>query len=421
MKQHESKTTDLDLDLMYSGLQINDVYRDGQHVAIVADNPIYAWINGLQHQEGTIQQCVELASMKSIYPCLAVMANVHTGIVPEGVVVCSKTQIIPMMCTDIGCGTLAIQTSLRAPIPDLATLRSVIELAVPHGGRLGNVMHDKGMWSQVPRDITEAWALHLQDTFNDLCECCPDLKDSDNVQHLGTVGSGHHSIQLCVDTDQFVWILVRSGSRGIGSRINRVYRDIASVCMEQWQIELKNNQLCFLPQGTEEYKNYVNALQWAMKYGTVNRQLIAQRVLEIMMIVLNKDIKVLADIDSPSNTVSYEHHFGQDLLVCRKGAINVPAGHLGVITGVLGQDSYIVQGKGCDKAFDSCGASAGRYHRDTTIQDLQELTKDIECRKDHLMLDELVTNHKDMEQVLNAQQELVLPITKLRQIMYIRG
>lgn len=229
--------------------------------------PIKAWTKGVPFESKAKQQLKNIAGMPFIHKWVAVMPDVHLGKgATIGSVIPTVGAVIPAAVgVDIGCGMMAVKTSLAAKdLPDsLGPVRSAIEAAVPHGrsARLRG-RRDKGAWGNTPDDVLSAWGA-LANQFNVLQEKHPVLKNTNNISHLGTLGTGNHFIEICLDEQQSVWIMLHSGSRGVGNRIGTYFIELAKKDMERWHIQLPDKDLAYLPEGTEHFNDYVEAVEWA--------------------------------------------------------------------------------------------------------------------------------------------------------------
>lgn len=349
---------------------------------------------------------------------VACMPDVHAGIGSTvGTVIATDKAIIPAAVgVDIGCGMVATRLSLKASqLPDsLAKIRSAIEAAVPMGTG-GSHKDAKFYWDSIPRAVTVA------------------IGGEDKVQEkagkqLGTLGSGNHFIEICIDENEDVWVMLHSGSRGIGNMIGSYYITKGKELMEQFHITLPDGDLAYLPQGTDLFEDYVAAVQWAQDYAMENRKAMLAAVLD----VLRKEISVPFGITEEAinchhNYVEQENHFGKNLWITRKGAIRAREGDLGIIPGSMGQRSYIVRGKGNKEAYCSCSHGAGRKmsrskaRKTFTLADLAAQTAGVECRKDDAVLDEIPGSYKDIDVVMDNQSSLVAVVHVLKQVMCCKG
>ncbi|WP_028877305.1 RtcB family protein [Teredinibacter turnerae] len=395
--------------------------------------PIKSWTLGVPFEEGAKEQLRKLAGMPFIHKWVAVMPDVHVGLgATIGSVVPTLGAVIPAAVgVDIGCGMMAVKTSLTsAQLPEnLAAVRSAIERAVPHGrtsGR-GGKLRDKGAWANVPDDVAHAW-LGLDGQFAILKEKHRVLKNTNNVNHLGTLGTGNHFIEMCLDEHDSVWLMLHSGSRGVGNRIGTYFIEQAKKDMERWHIHLPDSDLAYFPEGSEHFDDYVEAVEWAQSFARINREVMMKRVVSAVEGVLSLPFSASVEaVNCHHNYVSREHHYGQNVLVTRKGAVRARRGEMGIIPGSMGARSFIVRGLGNEESFCSCSHGAGRVMSRTqakkmvSLEEHREATADVECRKDEGVIDETPSAYKPIEKVMTAQKDLVEVVYTLKQIVCVKG
>ncbi|ACR10710.1 RtcB protein [Teredinibacter turnerae T7901] len=395
--------------------------------------PIKSWTLGVPFEEGAKEQLRKLAGMPFIHKWVAVMPDVHVGLgATIGSVVPTLGAVIPAAVgVDIGCGMMAVKTSLTsAQLPEnLAAVRSAIERAVPHGrtsGRGGKV-RDKGAWANVPDDVAHAW-LGLDGQFAILKEKHRILKNTNNVNHLGTLGTGNHFIEMCLDEHDSVWLMLHSGSRGVGNRIGTYFIEQAKKDMERWHIHLPDSDLAYFPEGSEHFDDYVEAVEWAQSFARINREVMMKRVVSAVEGVLSLPFSASVEaVNCHHNYVSREHHYGQSVLVTRKGAVRARRGEMGIIPGSMGARSFIVRGLGNEESFCSCSHGAGRVMSRTqakkmvSLEEHRKATADVECRKDEGVIDETPSAYKPIEKVMTAQKDLVEVVYTLKQIVCVKG
>ncbi|WP_018014569.1 RtcB family protein [Teredinibacter turnerae] len=395
--------------------------------------PIKSWTLGVPFEEGAKEQLRKLAGMPFIHKWVAVMPDVHVGLgATIGSVVPTLGAVIPAAVgVDIGCGMMAVKTSLTsAQLPEnLAAVRSAIERAVPHGrtsGRGGKV-RDKGAWANVPDDVAHAW-LGLDGQFAILKEKHRILKNTNNVNHLGTLGTGNHFIEMCLDEHDSVWLMLHSGSRGVGNRIGTYFIEQAKKDMERWHIHLPDSDLAYFPEGSEHFDDYVEAVEWAQSFARINREVMMKRVVSAVEGVLSLPFSASVEaVNCHHNYVSREHHYGQNVLVTRKGAVRARRGEMGIIPGSMGARSFIVRGLGNEESFCSCSHGAGRVMSRTqakkmvSLEEHRRATADVECRKDEGVIDETPSAYKPIEIVMTAQKDLVEVVYTLKQIVCVKG
>lgn len=328
------------------------------------------------------------------------------------------------------CGMIACMTDLTASdLPtSLSSLRSEIEASVPHGRSDNGGTHDVGSWRGDSPDIVESAWLGLEAGYRRIMEDKVRAGKISPMNQLGTLGTGNHFIEVCLDESDRVWIMLHSGSRGIGNAIGSHYIELAKQDMKKWFVNLPDMNLAYFPEGTDHFDKYVMAVEWAQNYARVNREVMFALTVKSMEKNLHRkiDASMLA-ISCHHNYISRENHFGENVIVTRKGAVSARLGQLGIIPGSMGARSYIVRGKGCADSFTSCSHGAGRKmsrteaERTFTLKDHISATSGIECRKDKGVIDETPMAYKDIDAVMNAQHELVDIVHTLRQVLCIKG
>lgn len=391
--------------------------------------PIKAWTKGVPVEESAKEQLRNISEMPFIHKHVAVMPDVHYGLgATVGSVISTVGAVIPAAVgVDIGCGMCAVQTDLKAKdLPDnLAPLRESIEVAVPHGRSKGK--SDKGSWQDTPNLVVKKWRNNLEQRFEDLCEKHVVLKKTNNINHLGTLGTGNHFIEICLDEEDGVWIMLHSGSRGVGNRIGSYFIDKAKEDMRVHHINLKDQNLSYLSEGTQHFDEYVEAVEWAQDFARINREVMMQHVIKSMQKVMREFKTDLMAVNCHHNYVSRERHFGTNCLVTRKGAVKAGLGDLGIIPGSMGARSFIVRGLGNRDSFCSCSHGAGRVMSRTaakkafTVDDHIKATEGVECRKDKDVIDETPMAYKDIDAVMDAQNDLVEVLFTLKQVVCVKG
>ncbi|MDP2342770.1 MAG: RtcB family protein [Deltaproteobacteria bacterium] len=396
----------------------------------VGGRPIKSWTRGVPVDAKALEQLANAARLPFIHGHIAVMPDVHVGIgATVGSVIPTIGAVIPAAVgVDIGCGMMAVRTSLTASdLPEsLAHVRAAIEKAVPHG-RSGHTF-DTGAWGDAPEPISAAWS-SLAPRFANITAKHPRIGQSNNVTHLGTLGTGNHFIEVCLDEEDHVWFMLHSGSRGVGNKIGSVFIEMAKEDMRSWFINLPDQNLAYFPEGTEHFADYVEAVSWAQDFARCNRELMMQAVIKAVSAC--KGIKPFTAtstaVNCHHNYVSREHHHGRDVLVTRKGAVRARVGDLGIIPGSMGARSFIVRGKGNDESFHSCSHGAGRVMSRTeakkriTMAEHAEATAGIECRKDENVVDESPAAYKNIDAVMKAQADLVDVVHTLHQVVCVKG
>jgi tRNA-splicing ligase RtcB len=394
--------------------------------------PIKAWTRGVPFADNAKDQLANIASLPFVHKWVAAMPDVHLGKgATVGSVIATHKAVIPAAVgVDIGCGMMAVRTSLAASqLPDnLAPIRAAIERAVPHGRTNQGGRGDRGAWSTPPAPHREAWA-QLSGRYDAIADKHPKLGRGNDLTHLGTLGTGNHFIEMCLDEDQQVWFMLHSGSRGVGNRIGRYFIELAKQDMRRFFINLPDADLAYLPEGTDHFRDYAEAVTWAQDYARQNRELMMASLLTAV-----RDTQLLpgfrADLEAVNchhNYVAWEHHYGENVLVTRKGAVRAREGELGIIPGSMGARSYIVRGRGNPESFHSCSHGAGRVMTRTeakrrfTVEDHAKATAHVECRKDAEVIDETPAAYKDIDAVMAAQRDLVDVVHTLRQIVCVKG
>lgn len=428
---------------------------------------IKAWVDGVPFEDAAREQVTNLAKMPFIHSHVAVMPDVHAGRgATVGSVIATRGAIIPAAVgVDIGCGMMAAQTTLKASdLPDnLGELRSAIESLVPHGGP-----GDVGSWDQgtVPLAVDQALKkTALFDRYQMLCAKHPEIRSPYVVRQMGTLGTGNHFVEICLDdgtcprctghggdpkevletpfgavqppckecggmgkVEQNVWVMLHSGSRGPGNRIGTYFIEKAKEEMRRWFINLPDQDLAYIPEDSQLFTDYWTALGWAQEFAMANRKAMFQHVQDAMVQVLGRNFSIVNEaVNCHHNYVDREAHFGANVLVTRKGAVRARKGDLGIIPGSMGARSYIVRGKGNPDSFNSCSHGAGRKmsrgeaKKTFTLADHEAATAGVECRKDADVIDETPGAYKDIDQVMAAQADLVEVVTTLKQILCVKG
>jgi tRNA-splicing ligase RtcB (3'-phosphate/5'-hydroxy nucleic acid ligase) len=395
--------------------------------------PIKAWTRGVLMEEAAQKQLENTAQLPIIHKWVAAMPDVHYGIgATVGSVIPTKGAIIPAAVgVDIGCGMMATQTSLRASdLPDdLKKLRTAIEKAVPHGRTNQGKAGDRGAWHRMPDAVQDAWAASLGKRYEAVIRKHPGAHASNNANHLGTLGTGNHFIEVCLDETDTVWFMLHSGSRGPGNRIGTYFIELAREDMRRHQRNLPDKDLAYLDEGTKWFDDYVEAVEWAQDYARWNRRIMMDNV--IAAVRHSNEVPPFAAevqaINCHHNYVTREHHYGEDVFVTRKGAVRAGRGDLGIIPGSMGTRSYIVRGLGNPESFESCSHGAGRAmsrgeaKRRFSVEDHKRMTAGIECRKDADVIDETPAAYKPIDAVMEAQKDLVEIVHELRQVVVVKG
>ncbi len=394
--------------------------------------PVKCWTRGVEVADNAREQLLNAASLPFVHKWVAAMPDTHWGMgATVGSVIPTQGAIIPAAVgVDLGCGMMACQTSLTASdLPEhLRGVRSAIEAAVPHGRTANGGRGDRGAWGSLPEPVAHAWAA-MAPRFDAITEKHPRVGKCNNAHHLGTLGTGNHFIEVCLDEADRVWVMLHSGSRGLGNRVGSYFIERAKEEMKRWHVHLPDENLAYLPEGSQYFGDYVDAVSFAQEYARVNRELMMVAVMRALA-----DLPELPPFDASvqavnchHNYVASEHHYGARVWVTRKGAVRAGEGELGIIPGSMGARSFIVRGKGNPESFCSCSHGAGRRmsrgeaKRRFTVRDHVEATQGIECRKDASVIDETPMAYKDIDAVMAAQADLVDIVHTLRQVVCVKG
>ena len=402
-----------------------EVLHEAGHV------PVKSWTKGVPFDDNSKKQLLNIAQMPFIHQWVAAMPDVHLGKgATIGSVIPTIGAVIPAAVgVDLGCGMMAAKTTLKASdLPDsLEAMRSKIEKVVPHGRVATRGKRDTGSWGDPPTDVLDKW-LALSAGFQRLCEKHPFLKNTNNLNHLGTLGTGNHFIEVCLDETQTVWVMLHSGSRGVGNAIGTHFIEQAKKDMERYFIHLPDKDLAYIPEGSPHFRDYVEAVAWAQDFAQANRELMMARTLQAIREVL--PIPFTADVEAVNchhNYISREHHYGKDVWVTRKGAVSAQKGQLGIIPGSMGAKSFIVRGLGNAESFCSCSHGAGRVmsrteaKRRVSLEEHKRAVAGVECRVDESVIDETPSAYKPIDKVMAAQSDLVEVLHTLKQVVCVKG
>lgn len=395
--------------------------------------PIKMWTNGVPVEDSAMAQLRNVASLPFVHGHVAVMPDVHWGMgATVGSVIPTRRAIVPAAVgVDIGCGMMAVKTDLSASdLPDsLSAVRSAIEAAVPHGRTDNGRENDRGAWGTPPDTVVRAAASALEGLEKIVGEDKGLGRAARRApHHIGTLGTGNHFIEVCLDKEQAVWVMLHSGSRGIGNAIGQHFIELAKRDMKHWFINLPDADLAYLPEGSPNFGRYIRAVKWAQEFARLNRETMMQASLGALGAALGRPIRTGEHaINCHHNYVEMEHHFGENVWVTRKGAVRAREGDLGIIPGSMGARSYIVRGKGNPESFCSCSHGAGRAmsraaaKKRFTLEDHAAATTGIECRKDAEVIDETPGAYKPIDAVMAAQTDLVEVVAELRQVVCVKG
>ncbi|MCK5725558.1 MAG: RtcB family protein [Thiotrichaceae bacterium] len=393
--------------------------------------PIKSWTRGVPFNDNAKQQLKNIAQLPFIHKWVAAMPDVHLGKgATIGSVIPTTGAIIPAAVgVDIGCGMMAVKTSLKAhQLPDnLTSLRSRIERAIPHGRKVNRRKRDSGSWGEISTQVAQAWS-PLNDQFEIMKEKHPVLKNTNNINHLGTLGTGNHFVEVCFDESNNVWIMLHSGSRGVGNRIGTYFIDQAKKDMERYFIQLPDKDLAYIPEGSTMFREYTMAVAWAQDFARINREVMMVNAIQ----ALNDEMGIpfAADVEAVNchhNYISRENHFDTDVWVTRKGAVSAQKGEMGIIPGSMGAKSFIVRGLGNENSFCSCSHGAGRVmsrtqaKKEVSLDEHLKATEGVECRKDSSIIDETPSAYKPIEKVMEAQKDLVEIVHTLKQVVCVKG
>ncbi len=409
----------------------NSTMNNYQQHDVEGGVPIKMWTKGVPVEDEARKQLENAARLPVVFKHVAAMPDVHLGIgATVGSVIPTIKAIIPAAVgVDIGCGMMAAKTTLRAEdLPDnLGPLRSAIEQAVPHGSVPRHRGRDPGSWENPPVSVDQVWAT-LADEFDLLCELHPRLANTNNRKHLGTLGSGNHFIEICLDEGGFVWFMLHSGSRGVGNAIGTHFIELAKKDAELHQRNLPDKDLAYFEEGARYFGDYVRGVSWAQKFAMRNREVMMANLIATVRKVIAKPFESHVEaVNCHHNYVQQERHFGQDVFITRKGAVSARRGELGIIPGSMGARSYIVRGLGNPESFESCSHGAGRVMSRTkakkmfSVEDHIKATEGVECRKDANVVDEIPMAYKDIDAVMAAQQDLVEVVHTLKQVVCVKG
>lgn len=393
--------------------------------------PVKAWTRGVPFDEKSRNQVLSLSQMPFIHKWIAAMPDVHVGKgATIGSVIPTVGAVIPAAVgVDLGCGMMAAKTSLTAKdLPDnLAAMRSAIEKLVPHGRSAKRGRRDKGAWGNIPDDVANAWQ-PLAEGFDRLVDKHPFIKNTNHIKHLGTLGTGNHFIEICLDENDDVWVMLHSGSRGVGNAIGTHFIEKAKKDMERYFIHLSDKDLAYIPEGSQNFGDYISAVSWAQDFARINREVMMGRTLaairEVMPIPFTADVEA---VNCHHNYIRKENHYDKNVWVTRKGAVSARVGEMGIIPGSMGAKSFIVRGLGNEESFCSCSHGAGRVmsrtqaKKEVSLDEHLKATEGVECRKDESVIDETPSAYKPIEKVMAAQDDLVEIVHTLKQVVCVKG
>ncbi|CAH7424097.1 RNA-splicing ligase [Vibrio chagasii] len=398
---------------------------------IAGNTHIKSWTKGVHIESEAMQQAVDLASLPFIYKHIAIMPDAHAGKGSLiGSVIATEGAVVPSFVgVDIGCGIIAVKTNLKLHdiFSNLQLIHDDIEATIPHGRTDNGGEDDKGKFKVLPKSHQMRWDA-LSEEFALIAAKRPLLKTEAAEKCLGTLGAGNHYIECCTDDDGCVWVMIHSGSRGVGAKIGGMFTKWAQEEMDKYFItqNLKTKDHAYLVEGTELFKDYMQATLWAQKYAQENREAMAEVVFDILK-SYSPQAEVLETVNCHHNYVTKENHFGKNVWITRKGAVCARTGKLAVIAGSMGDCSYIVEGKGNRDSYSSCSHGAGRKMsrnkaRETfTLEQHKESINGVISVINESVIDETPLAYKPIDDVMAAQADLVTVKSKLKQFINIKG
>jgi len=418
---------------------------------------IKLWNKHVTIEEAALKQLDEVASMPFVKPYVAAMPDTHWGMgATVGSVIPTVGAVMPAAVgVDIGCGMMAVRTNLKVPYAanaqsdtlqdNLREMFQVISKAIPHGRTDNGGARDIGSWGNIPADIAGVWEKEFAAPYDELCKRHPGALSRNAERQLGTLGTGNHFIEVCTEIDNpdsNLWVVIHSGSRGLGNRIGTYFTKLAGDLCKKWGVQLPNKDLGYLPVNTKEYDDYIFAVTLAQKFAWVNRLIMMGRVLKAIGAAVGSDTPPMwrppttpngAVIEIPS-TIHMHHNymtqvrFGNlDLNLTRKGAVDASEGNWVIIPGSMGAKTYIARGLGNKESFWSCSHGAGRAMSRTqalktfTVADHAKATEGVYCDKTESVLDETPAAYKDIDAVMESQRDLVEPVLKIKQLVCVKG
>ena len=377
-------------------------------------------------EPGARQQLVNISKLPIVHHHVAAMPDVHLGIgATVGSVIPTLRAIIPAAVgVDIGCGMIAARLSLSGNQLEEKSMKKVFD-RISRDVPVGFKQHDE-------RDARDQAAKRFSRGLQEILEMHPGVgkrvgRQSSWVRQMGTLGGGNHFIEVCLDESNRAWVMLHSGSRGIGNAIGTYFIELAKKDLEKNQAQLPDRNLAYFPEGAQHFDDYVDAVGWAQDYARANRAEMMDLVLEGLRRHVPAFEVTGEAVNCHHNYVERETHYGEEVWLTRKGAIRARAGDLGIIPGSMGARSYIVRGKGSAESFQSCAHGAGRKmsrneaNRRFTTKDLENQTQGVVCRKDRGVLDEIPGAYKDIDAVMANQADLVEVVHTLKQVICVKG
>lgn len=395
--------------------------------------PVKAWNKGVEFDQNTYEQLGNIASLPFVFKHVAAMPDAHLGIgATVGSVIATKGAIVPAAVgVDIGCGMSAIKLSIKVDdLQNLHEIRTAIEAAVPHGRTNNGGAGDRGAWHDIQPTNARRWQ-SLEAHYKAILERHPKASSNNTVNHIGSLGTGNHFIEICRDEQGMAWVMLHSGSRGLGNRIGSYFIDKAKEEMRRYYIDkfLPDQDCAYLVEHSTLFDDYVDAVHFAQDFAEENRKAMMEAVLCALRNVSRMPEFHVTDtaINCHHNYISRENHFGENVIITRKGAVQARKGQLGIIPGSMGTGSFIVRGLGNPDSFCSCSHGAGRRmsrgeaRKKITLEMHCEATEGVECRKDIDIIDESPAAYKDLGAVMKAQDDLVEIVTKLETVVNVKG
>lgn len=383
--------------------------------------PVKIWSPIETVESEALDQLENLSKLPFVFSHVAVMPDVHVGKgATVGSVVPTIGAIIPSAVgVDVGCGMYAYKTDLKvdAISGKLKEIRKALESKIPTGKNSNyhilKSVENRQCWKDT-ESIELIKNLGIEKDFGRV------------MSQLGTLGGGNHFIEVCVDKTDNVWLMLHSGSRNVGNRVANHFMKRAQELCETWKISLPDRDLAYLAEGTQEFKDYMQALNWSQLYASENRQEMMDRAVAVLHEIAG-DFKSDFHVNCHHNYTEMENHFGKNVLVTRKGAIRARSDDFGIIPGSMGTKSFIIKGKGNADSFCSASHGAGRIMSRTkakatyTMKDFMAQTDGVECRKDDGVLDEIPGAYKNINDVIENESDLVEVLYELKQIVCVKG
>lgn len=395
-------------------------------IRVIGDtkHPVKIWASDLEGEAE--QQLRNLADLPFIHHHVAVMPDAHAGKGSTvGTVIATQGAIIPAAVgVDIGCGMTALKLPFKIDrFDNLSDLRHSIERSVPTGHHVNR---------DVSPNAKAAYTLLGEWSYKASCELRQSAMEKAPFA-IGSLGGGNHFIEVCGDQENNAWIMLHSGSRGIGNQLASIHIDKAKDLMKSYFISLPDPDLAYFAQGTKEFEEYLHDLMWAQNFAQANRSEMMVRVLKNVLYHVgleesfNEILQQAFIVQCHHNYTAIEHHMGRNVYVTRKGAVSARENQWGIIPGSMGTRSYIVQGLGNAESFCSCSHGAGRRMSRKkarelfTVSDLEQQTAGVECLKSSDIIDEIPGSYKDIDVVMANQADLVRSVYELKQILCVKG